>query len=99
MADLTLTAIYDGKEAGMDAPKVLKMAQHTLKLLRAIERGVTKKRRATQRWDVNIYSLSDRAVVEFTARRDGERPSVGLEELHEIVNRAKEPVKAEGAKA
>ena len=89
MADLTLTAIYDGKEAGMDAPKVLKMARHTLELLRAVERGVTKKRRATQKWDVNIYSLSDRAVVEFTARRNGERPSVSLEALHEIVTRAK----------
>ena len=90
MADLTLTAIYDGKEAGMDARRVLKLARDTLKLLNAIACGVTKKRRATQKWEVNIYSLSDRAVVEFSARRDGKRPSVGLEELHEIINQAKE---------
>ena len=87
MSDLTLTIVYDGDERGFDARKVLKMARSTLELLRAIERSITKKRRARARWDVNIYSLLDRAVVEFTARRSVKRDSFDLEVLRTIAKR------------
>ena len=93
MSDLTLTIVYDAEERSFDAVKVLKMARSTLDLLKAIERGITKKRYARVKWDVNIYSLSDRAVAEFTARRNGKADRFDFGALRELAKRALEEVR------
>ena len=88
MSDITMTVKYDDEAAGFDARKVLKIARATLDLLGAVERGITKKRYAQQRWDVNIYSLSDRAVVEFTHRRKGKHDRFDLEAVRAAMKEA-----------
>ena len=89
MSDITMIVEYDDEQAGFDARKVLKMARATLDLLGAIERDRTKKRYARVRWDVNIYSLSDRAVVEFTHRRDGKPDLFDLEAMRAAMKETK----------
>jgi hypothetical protein len=68
MADLTMTIEYDEETPRNGAVAVLKFASLTLKALRSIDRNMAKEQGRKERvvWDVNIYSLSDRAVVEFT---------------------------------
>ena len=74
-ACLTLTLIYDDKPPiyKPGAQHTLKVSMAALKLLRACEREITKKTPKI-RWDVNVYSLADRAVMEFSAFDDLARP-------------------------
>ena len=69
MADLVITVDYDKETPAMDAVKVLKFAKDNLALLRELDKELNKVRRPKVKWSVNIYSLSDRAVIEFTAIR------------------------------
>ena len=62
--DLAMTVQYD--EGRVEAKKILKMARAMLALLDELEKGMNKTKRARLTWDVNIYSLLDRAVIEFT---------------------------------
>ncbi len=64
---LTVVIEYDKETPRMDGRKVLRAAKDSLALLHAIDREMRKgKRRKAVRWDVNIYSFSDRAVIEFS---------------------------------
>lgn len=67
-ADMTMTLIYDKSKPiqKVGARRVLETAEHGLRILNAAEKGLTGKR-AQIVWRVNIYSFSDRAVVEFSA--------------------------------
>lgn len=70
MALLTMTVIYDKKPPiyKPGAAHTLKVAKTMLALLNSIEKSLTGKRAKT-RWAVNIYSLTDRAVIEFDTAR------------------------------
>ncbi|KKN20469.1 hypothetical protein LCGC14_0935500 [marine sediment metagenome] len=70
MADLTVTLEYDEGVTSLDATKVLFAARSAHNLLKAVERAMTKKRRASLLWEINIYSLFGRAVIEFSCRGD-----------------------------
>ena len=66
MNDLTITVVaHEGELLGAD--KVLKLACASLDLLRSIEREMSGKRAALV-WTVEIYMLSDRAVIGFSSR-------------------------------
>ncbi len=62
---LSLTLTYDPTPPvyRRGAVTTLKVATSLIKLLQAIEKQETKKR-ARLIWDINIYSFSDRAVIE-----------------------------------
>jgi hypothetical protein len=70
-AELTMTLIYDDKKPiqKRSAKGTLGAANDGLRLLRACERQLTGKAPKVS-WSVNIYSLSDRAVIEFGGRSD-----------------------------
>ncbi len=87
MAELVMTVKFDETHKA-DGRVVLKVAKHTIELLRALERNITGKRRATQLWDINIYTHTDCAVVEFTARRNGKALAFDLEDARELLAKA-----------
>ena len=68
MADLTMTLHYDKTPPiqSRGAATTLRAASSMLKLVTAIDRSVNKGKKRVL-WDVNIYSFSDHAVIEFTA--------------------------------
>jgi len=86
MAQLTMTLIYDDKPPiqAKGARRTLRAANAVLRLLRACEREITSKPPKIV-WEVNIYSLDDRAVIEFATHVDAkevaERALLGIQEL------------------
>lgn len=83
--DLRLTINYDPVppvyKRGADT--TLKLAGHVLRLLAALERGLDEKAPRII-WDVNIYSLDDRAVIEFSAVGDRKHGRTLLTKLQAI---------------
>ena len=88
---LTITIVYDGetpypKRSG--ARMVLKAATDTLKILGEIEKGLNKTKRTKIKWDVHIFSLSDRAVIEFFPIDLRVAESAKLDEISELIGTA-----------
>jgi len=69
--DLSMTLLYDDKPPRMTrgAETILRATKNVLTTLREIEKAQSGKR-ARIVWDINVYSFSDRAVIEFTAVGD-----------------------------
>jgi hypothetical protein len=82
MALLTMTVIDDDKPPiyKPGAAHTLKAAKMMLTLLNSIEKSLTGKRAKT-RWALNIYSLTDRAVIEFDTARIQRPGAVDINEM------------------
>lgn len=82
MALLTMTVIYDDKPPiyKPGAAHTLKAAKTMLALLNSIEKSLTGKRAKTH-WALNIYSLTDRAVIEFDTARVQQPGAVDIDKM------------------
>lgn len=73
MPDVGFTMIHRDGVRALPPETVLKAAKLNLTLLKEIEKSVMNRKRAKILWQINIYTLIDRTVLEFTAANINDR--------------------------